>query len=451
MKLRATPIFASLLLSVLTASGSERTPTVVGVHLSPGDLRSICVVEDTVVATTSWDGRWMVTIADLMAAVHQPSFVLTPTWLTALPHEAAPCRETTTTHVVRELNGFAVTSNARLGDTDYFGTFGGGLRLAAGGRVASSPDNVHDLAITDNTLLIAHSDGLAVFDGNAITPIRLSGPPVADITALAWADDTLWVGSFDHGLARLRGGRWEAVATREAHGGDWINSLCWDGAVLWVGSAAGLGRWDPTGGRIVPETRVSGRVQSIRCDDGEVVVAATSAIWIGTDHGWKKIDLAGEALHTATRFHGDLWAAGLRGIVRRRGVNWERDTELNGRLPDSWITALLPDGDSIWAGTYDSGLLRLDRNNSWRTVVSNAWVNPNALVKLQAGIAVGTMGDGLLIYNAATRRWKRLTSADGLPSDDVTALHMAGDTLWVGTRAGIASVRWMHHLPDLAR
>ena len=143
--------------------------------------------------------------------------------------------------------------------------------------------------------------------------------------------------------------------------------------------------------------------------------------------------------------------AGLRGVMRHRRGSWDRDTELNGRLPDSWITALLPDGDSIWAGTYDSGLLRLDRNNSWRTVVSNAWVNPNALVVLQAGIAVGTMGDGLLLYNAATRRWKRLTSADGLPSDDVTALHMAGDTLWVGTRVGIARVRWIHHLPDLAR
>jgi ligand-binding sensor domain-containing protein len=444
MKLRATPIFISLLLSVLTASGSERTPTVVGVHLSPVDLRSICIVDSTVVATTAWDGRWMVTIADLMTAVHQPSFVLTPTWMPAQPHGAAPCRETTTPAGITELDGFAVTSHARLAGEDWFGTFGGGLYRSSDGHVASSPDNVHDLAITDNTLLIAHSDGLAALDGETITPIRLSGPPVADITALEMVGDTLWIGSFDHGLAFYRTGRWETVPTTQKHGGDWINSLCWDGVTLWVGSAAGLGRWDPTVGRIVPETRVSGRVQSIRCGDGEVVVAATSAIWIGTDHGWKKIDLAGEALHTATRFHGDLWAAGLRGIVRRRGANWERDTELNGRLPDSWITALLPDGDSIWAGTYDSGLLRLDRNGNWRTAVSSAWVNPNAMVLTRTGVAVGTMGDGLLITNAAASGWQRLTTAHGLPSNDVTALRPRGDTLWVGTRAGIAEVKWLY-------
>jgi len=444
MKDYAPSLLAILLLGALPVVGADRAPTVVGVHLSPGDLRSICVVEDKVVATTAWEGRWMVTIADLMTAVHQPSFVLTPTWLTALPHGAAHCSETTTSAGITELDGFAVTSHARLAGEDWFGTFGGGLYRSSGGHVASSPPEIHDLAMIDGHLLLANSGGLATYDGTRFTIIRLRGPPVADITALEMVGDTLWIGSFDHGLAFYRMSRWETVPTTQKHGGDWINSLCWDGVTLWVGSAAGLGRWDPTVGRVVPETRVNGRVQSIRCGDGEVVVAATSAIWIGTDHGWKKIDLAGEALHTATRFHGDLWAAGLRGIVRRRGVNWERYTELNGRLPDSWITALLPDGDSMWAGTYDSGLLRADRTGAWRTVVPGAWVNPNAMALTRTGIAVGTMGDGLLITNAASGGWQRLTTAHGLPSNDVTALRPRGDTLWVGTRAGIAEVKWLY-------
>ncbi len=175
-------------------------------------------------------------------------------------------------------------------------------------------------------------------------------------------------------------------------------------------------------------------------DDGEVLVATTSALWIGAKDGWEKIDLSGEALHTAVRHRRELWAAGLRGILRRRGGGWERDTELNGRLPDSWITALLPDGGSIWAGTYDAGVLRLDGNGSWRTVVRHAWVNPNAMIATPGGVAIGTMGNGLLLFDRSTGTWLRLTTSSGLPSDDVTALHMGDESLWVGTRAGIAEV-----------
>ena len=444
MKLRATSIFASLLLSVLTVSATERLPTVVGVHRSPGDLRSVCVVEEMLVATTADGALWSAPIADISAVVRGTLFSLTPSWAPPQFSGTPPCPEATASILPAQLVGYPVTARARFAGEEVTATFGGGLYRSSGDHVDGSPGEIHDLAVLSGHLLMVHTGGLTAFDGTTVTPIRLSGPPVADITAIEWADDTLWIGSFDDGLAFYRMGRWEAAPTMLEHGGDWINGLCWDGATLWVGSAAGLGRWDTDVGRVVPETRVNGRVQSIHCHDREIVVATSAAIWIGSGNGWKKVDLAGEALHTATRFHGDLWAAGLRGIVRRHGTDWERDTELNGRLPDSWITALLPDGDSMWAGTYDSGLLRADRTGAWHTVVPGAWVNPNAMVLTRTGVAIGTMGDGLLLYDTASNQWQRLTSAGGLPSDDVTALRPAGDTLWVGTRAGIAEVRWLY-------
>ena len=444
MNSRATPILAILLLGVLTVSGSERVPVVVGVHRSPGDLRSIRVVDGRIVATTADGGWWSASIEDVAAAIRQPSNGLTPSWATPPPGGPLPVGAATEPFLRAQVDGYPVTARAHLAGEAYTATLGGGLYRSPGDRVASSPPEIHDLAVVDGQLLLAHSGGLAAFDGAKTTPVRLTGPPVNDITALEWADDTLWVGSFEHGLAFYRMDRWEKARTIPDHGGDWINSLCWDGATLWVGSAAGLGSWDPIDGRVVPETRLEGRVQAIRCADREdaIVVATGAAIWIGSRQGWERVDLTGEALHTAVRFRGGLWAAGLRGIMRRRGGAWERDTELNGRLPDSWITALLPDGDFMWAGTYDSGLLRTDRSGRWRTVVRNAWVNPNAIALTPTGVAAGTMGDGLLLHDAETGHWQRLTSAGGLPSDDVTAVRPAGDILWVGTRSGIAEVRW---------
>ncbi len=442
---RINPVLASLLMTALTVSGSERAPVVVGVHRSPGDLRTICAINDTLVATTADGGRWSAAIADVTTALRQPMSGLNPTWTTPPPDGPPTICGAADPTLPAQLDGYPVTARARLGGEDFTATFGGGLYRSSGDGVASSPSEIHDLAVVNDSLLVAHTGGLAAFDGTTTTPIRLTGLPFADITAIERVGDTLWIGSFDDGLAFYRLGRWERARTTPEHGGDWVNSLCWDGESLWVGSAAGLGRWDPSIHRVVPESAVEGRVQSITCGDRErpIVVATGAAVWIGGDHGWDRVDLAGEALHTAIPFRGGLWAAGLRGIMRRRGATWERDTELNGRLPDSWITALLPIGDSIWAGTYDSGLLRLDRGGRWRTVVRNAWVNPNAMAQTPTGLAIGTMGDGLLLYDAESHRWQRLTSASGLPSDDVTALRLIGDILWIGTRAGIAEVRWL--------
>jgi len=446
MNLRAATASAVLWLLFLPGLRAEQIPVVVGVHRSPGDLRSICVIDDNLVATTADGDRWSAAIADMAGAIRQPSSGLTPSWAPPPPGGPPPCGEADEPILPAQLDGYPVTAAVRFAGEAYTATLGGGLYRSPGDRVASSEPEIHDLAVVDDQLLVAHSGGLAAFDGTTFTPIRLTGPPIADITSVEWVDDTLWIGSFDHGLAFYRMGRWETARTTEEHGGDWINSLCWDGSTLWVGSAAGLGWWDPIDGRVVPETRVEGRVQSIHCSDREntIVVATGAAVWIASDQGWERVDLAGEALHTAVHHRGGLWAAGLRGIMRRRdGGAWERDTELNGRLPDSWITALLPDGDSMWAGTYDSGLLRTDRSGRWRTLVRNAWVNPNAMALTRKGVAVGTMGDGLLLHDTESDRWRRLTSASGLPSDDVTAIHPAGDSLWVGTRAGIAEVRWL--------
>lgn len=75
--------------------------------------------------------------------------------------------------------------------------------------------------------------------------------------------------------------------------------------------------------------------------------------------------------------------------------------------------------------------------------IGGAWVNPNAMAAGPHGIAVGNMGDGLLIGDGKRRAWRRLTTASGLPSDDATAVAWSDGQLWVGTRAGIAEVRWL--------
>jgi ligand-binding sensor domain-containing protein len=53
-------------------------------------------------------------------------------------------------------------------------------------------------------------------------------------------------------------------------------------------------------------------------------------------------------------------------------------------------------------------------------------------------VFAGTLGDGLLVYNRATRHWSRIFT--GLPSLNVTALAEHDDRLYIGTENGIVVI-----------
>ena len=262
-----------------------------------------------------------------------------------------------------------------------------------------------------------------------------------NVSALAWGDGTLWVGTFDAGLARWDDARWGEITVDGGPKRRWVNALCWDGEDLWVGSAGGLARWSAASRRLEPVGEVDGAVQSIRGDGGALVVAGSDRVWVRDGDSWRTVELPGESLHAAFAAGDVLWTGGMWGALERRGEDWRRYSELNGRLPHSWVTALLAVGDEVWAGTYDAGLVALSDGGPARILRRDAWVNFGALTPTRDGVAVGTMEDGLLLWSRSSRSWRRLTSSDGLPSDDVTAIVEVGETLWVGTRDGVAAVR----------
>ncbi len=269
-----------------------------------------------------------------------------------------------------------------------------------------------------------------------------------NVSALAWDGESLWAGTFDAGLARLRDGRWSRVEIAGSPKHRWINALCWDGEELWVGSAGGLARWNARSGSLERVLEIEGPVNSIRLENDAalglplaLIVVGNDRVWIRRAGAWQMIELPGETLHAAFVDRDTLWTGGMWGALEKRGESQQRYSELNGRLPHSWVTALLPVGDDVWAGTYDAGLVVLADDGPAEMLRPDAWVNFNALAPTRDGVAVGTMEDGLLLWKRSERSWRRLTTADGLPSDDVTAIVEAGGVLWVGTRGGVAELR----------
>ena len=111
----------------------------------------------------------------------------------------------------------------------------------------------------------------------------------------------------------------------------------------------------------------------------------------------------------------------------------------------------------VWATTLEGGLIHLDRATGTltRTVREPGGLASNALSRIaidrSGRLWVGTVGSGVSRLRADRSGWDVVNRLDGLPSDSVTALVAVGDTVWIGTTAGLAL--WNGHeiagaLPD---
>jgi len=294
------------------------------------------------------------------------------------------------------------------------------------------------------TLLVDTDEGLYRREAGGFALVRPRGdalpPGPSHVTALARLGDSLVAGLFDGGLAvaerhdgRLR---WRSVAGSSAWG---VNALLPAGGVLYVASLRGAARFD--GSRLTPLDGPGAAFSLAATKDGVAVGYAQGVLLPGARllsafHGLpgnQALALAsGEGLIVGT-------PSGLGGVEARR-VAW-RVVSGDGKLPNPWVTALLPSAGALYVGTYGGGVTRRTARARYESFVETEGlkVNTGCLVEVAGRIYAGTDGRGLWRLSAGGGRFEPLSVP--LPSPHVTALLGDGDGLWVGTDEGLA------HLP----
>lgn len=145
---------------------------------------------------------------------------------------------------------------------------------------------------------------------------------------------------------------------------------------------------------------------------------------------------------------GYLWIATADGLARHDGVSmrvWRHDPGDPGGLPGNNVQALLVDAsDRVWAAVEGGGVSVLDRARQRFTHYRSA-THPQlgsddvwAIAMQGDAVWLGTYDGGLRRIDR-TGTIARFGQADGLPSDTVLALAVdAAGALWVGTDAGLA-------------
>ncbi len=108
------------------------------------------------------------------------------------------------------------------------------------------------------------------------------------------------------------------------------------------------------------------------------------------------------------------------------------------------FTDLLVTDDAVWCATAEAGLLRFDRLTHQIQAITRepGTIASNHLTSLALDrvgrLWVGTFETGVSRLDRDGAAWELVNAFDGLPVDSVTTITVAGDTLWIGTRGGIA-------------
>jgi tetratricopeptide (TPR) repeat protein len=93
----------------------------------------------------------------------------------------------------------------------------------------------------------------------------------------------------------------------------------------------------------------------------------------------------------------------------------------------------LPDSDAVWVASGNR-LIRVGLDGQTNLIVRlpNDSAPVTSLAMSDSTLWVGTAGDGLIEVDKSNSKCIRLSTKDGLAMDEITALQLAGKTLWIG-------------------
>jgi signal transduction histidine kinase/ligand-binding sensor domain-containing protein len=280
-------------------------------------------------------------------------------------------------------------------------------RVEAGEHLAGAQLSTLHLDASGSLWIGTTSKGLRRFRGGRFESLTRANGLIHDQIDSLFEDreGNLWIGTRGAGLARLRDGAMVTYSTVEGLGADFAHSIYQDlRGDIWIGtSGGGLNRLR------------DGRIEVFTTDDGLVhddvlttVGDSLGNLWVGTGQGLSRLrdgsfgdfegsdDLAGAVIFSScTDAAGNPVLGTSRGIARLAHGRVDTLEAFGGpRLPAALAHG--PEGE-LWIGLFGLGL--------------------------QHGVPGG---DRIT-----------LTTADGLCSADVTALHFDEQgTLWIGTYGG---------------
>lgn len=308
------------------------------------------------------------------------------------------------------------------------------------------------------------------------------GLPHDAVSALAVFGNQVWAGT-KNGIARYDGVNWQAHVTKNTNalGSNEITSLAAAGSYILIGTDNGVTRFD---GKNWGQVMSGSRARSVAAKDGQMAVATAHGIEYSTGGQFQVLGKENAGLTsdevTAVGFDGkgNLWAGMQLGMAQLNGSmfinhsgpaktvmgNSLIDVKANPptcQLIGNNITSIMPYRGMIAVGTTsgvsitDMGMVWTNHNSAHKewvqrgnniveeTMSGNSPMPGNLVTSLavlpgDGGLVIGT-NRGIAVLRDTT--WVDLAGKlDDIKSNQVTAVTVHGNDLWVGTQKGLYRV-----------
>jgi diguanylate cyclase (GGDEF)-like protein/PAS domain S-box-containing protein len=309
------------------------------------------------------------------------------------------------------------------------------------------------LAVTqtrDGYLWIATQEGFVRFDGyEFVTYDKHSYPQIVSnmgVSMRAAQDGTLYIGTVDGGLIRMRGEQIDVLT--EAHGlpSNNITTLheSRDGS-LWIGTGAGLARLSDGRVTTIPSVQLPDKTITALAED------SAGQLWVATAGGLAMIKngvighrVAAEGFPShvvqslAAGSDGSIWmGTDGEGLFQYRSGHIRRYGKSTG-LPSLRISALYEDRNgTIWIGTPDAGFGRLhdgraEFDSDKRDPVTTLFEDREGNLWVGRIGGLDQLADGIVIT---------FSKEQGLSDDDIKSVTAGRDgTIWIATRSGVSDL-----------
>jgi ligand-binding sensor domain-containing protein/signal transduction histidine kinase len=341
---------------------------------------------------------------------------------------------------------------------------------------------------TDGHVIIVANGRPYRYAGGKFTPIVSPvGTGGLGLAVAETADGAAWIGSPD-GLTCVRAeGRSQVMALS----GQKVGVLqAGSGPELWIGTDAGLVRWDGAAvtHRGVPSALTRNEILALLRD-------RDSNLWVSISNGMARLDSNGSVVQGAppgapgvvrAMFEdreGSIWLGGSEGLVQLRkplfqsyygaagsggpvyvdasgrawtgpssgGLLWVRGGEQHSvtglGLEDDVIYSISGGPDELWLGRKRGGVTKLREEDGVfhsQTYTVSDGLAPGVVSAVHrardGAVWVGTLGGAVSRIQAG--RVTTFISADGLSSDAVTTIEDTADgVVWIGTTGGLQAFR----------
>ena len=283
--------------------------------------------------------------------------------------------------------------------------------------------------------------------GRLKTILGAEQSPGTVISMAATPDQSVWLGTEDNGLFRMRQGQLSSVAKGLID----LKINCLfpaDSGGVWIGTDHGLHLWE--GGAL---TRVQSLSSLVQLKVLTITKDHDANVWVGTNHGIVRISSSGavsldlldskpgsEVTAIFEDLDGDIWFGGPRGLERLRNSMFTTYSSADG-LPAGGYGAIYVDVTGrTWLAPLSGGLYWMSEGRVGHLTLDG--LDRDIVYSISGGdgdIVVGRQRRGLTVLSERGDEFHARTysTADGLAQNSVySVLRDRDGTTWAATVSG---------------